>query len=244
VDLQYDAANRRTLLTLPKGVSTEYQYDLASRLTGQIYRNALGPLGDLQYTYDAAGNRTSVGGSFARTLNPEAVASATYDGGNRQLGFGAQTLTYDDNGSRLTATDPSGTITYTWDARNRLTGLSRASLSASFAYDGLGRRALKTLGSTTTTFRYDGSDAVGESSGGSDVAYLRTLSIDEALAQRDSNETAHYLGDALESSVGLSNPTGSVATTYTFEPFGRTEVSGTPTANNWGRCQVRQVNTI
>jgi YD repeat-containing protein len=95
--MQYDATNRRTLLTLPNGVSTEYQYDLASRVTGLIFRNTLGPLGDLQYSYDAAGNCIGVGGSFARTLVPDAVGTNSHDAGNRRLSFAAQTLTYDDN---------------------------------------------------------------------------------------------------------------------------------------------------
>jgi RHS repeat-associated protein len=231
VDLQYDAANRRTLLTLPNGVSAEYQYDSASRLTALIYRNGLSPLGDLQYGYDAAGNRRSVGGSFARTLVPEAVTTATYDAGNRQLAFGAQTFTFDDNGNRLTQTDPSGTITYTWDARNRLTAMTGPSVAASFAYDGLGRRAQKTVNSVLTQFRYDGLDAVGESTGGSDVHFLRTASIDEALVRTDATDTVHYLGDALGSSVALANAGGTLTTTYNYEPFGRTEVTGTPTPN-------------
>jgi len=229
--LDFDAANRRTLLTLPNGVSTEYQYDLASRLTALIYRNGLSTLGDLQYSYDAAGNRSSVGGSFARTLVPDAVSTSTYDAGNRQLGFGSSTQSYDDTGNRLTQTDPSGTITYTWDARNRLTAMTSPSLTASFAYDGLGRRAQKTIGSTTTAFRYNGLDVVGESSGGRDVAYLRTLSIDEALARTDAVDTVHHLAEALGSSVALTTSGGTAATTYTFEPFGRTEASGTPSGN-------------
>jgi YD repeat-containing protein len=229
--IDYDAANRRTRLTLPNGVSTEYQYDLASRVTALIYRNALGPLGDLQYSYDAAGTRIATGGSFAGTLVPDAVPSATYDAGNRQLGFGAQTLTYDDNGNRLTQTDPSGTITYTWDARNRLTGLSGPSLSASFAYDGMGRRAQKTVNSVLTQFQYDGLDAVGENSGGSTATYLRTLGIDEARVRTEATDAVHYLADALGSSVALANPGGTAATTYTYEPFGRTEATGSPSAN-------------
>ncbi len=92
VDIQFDAANRRTLLTLPNGVSTEYVYDLGSRLSALVYRNTLGPLGDLTSQYDAAGNRLAPGGSVARPLVPEAVASASYDAGNRPLGFGAQTV--------------------------------------------------------------------------------------------------------------------------------------------------------
>jgi len=131
----------------------------------------------------------------------------------------------------LTQTDPSGTITSTWDARNRLIGLSGPSLTASFAYDGLGRRAQKTIASTTTTFRYDGLDAVRESGAGGDTIYLRTLGIDEALARMDAVDTVHYLGDALGSAVALTTPGGTAATTYTYEPFGRTEATGTPNPN-------------
>ncbi len=231
VDIQYDAASRRTLLTLPNGVSTEYQYDLGSRLTALIYRNTLGPVGNLTYTYDATGNRIGVGGSWARTLLPDATGSATYDAGNRQLAFGSKTMTFDDNGDLLTQTDPSGTITYTWDARNRLTAMAGPLVNGSFAYDGLGRRARKTVSGVQTQFQYDGLDIVKEAGGAGDASYLRTLAIDEALTRTDTVDTVHYLGDALGSTVALTNPTGASATTYTYAPFGRTEVAGTPSPN-------------
>lgn len=231
VDIQYDAANRRTMLTLPNGVSTEYQYDGASRLIALIYRNTLRPLGDLTYEYDAAGNRISVGGSFARTLVPDAVSTSTYDAGNRQLAFGAQAFTFDDTGNRLTQTDPSGTITSTWDARNRLVSLTGPATSATFAYDALGRHVSKTINGVTTTYLYDGLDAVKESSGGIDAAYLRTPAIDETLVRTDATDTVHYLGEALGSTMALTNTGGTAPTTYTYEPFGRTETTGTPNPN-------------
>ncbi len=109
--------------------------------------------------------------------------------------------------------------------------LSGPSPSGSFAYDGLGRRAQKTVNSVLTQFRYDGLDAVEEASGGSSASYLRTLGIDEALVRTDAGDTVHVLGDALGSSVALTTPAGSVATTYNYEPFGRTEVTGTPAPN-------------
>ncbi len=71
----------------------------ASRLTALIYRNATGQLGDLTYKYDPPGNRTGIGGSWARTGLPTAIASAGYDAANRQLTFGGQMLAYDANGS-------------------------------------------------------------------------------------------------------------------------------------------------
>ncbi len=226
VTLDYDAANRRTLLTLPNGVSTQYVYDLGSRLTALVYRNALGQVGDLQYTYDAGGNRIAMGGSFARTLLPEAVPSATYDAANRQLAFGAQAMTFDDNGNLLTQTDASGTTTYTWDARNRLTGLSGPAVAASFAYDAVGRRAVKTISGNDTGFQYDGLDIAQESGGTGPVSYIRSLSIDEALVRTDSTGSAYYLADALGSSIALADGTGATPTSYTYAQFGGTTVSG------------------
>lgn len=61
VTIDYDALGRRTHLALPNGISTEYQYDAASRLMALIYRTAAGVLGNLTYVYDPAGNRIGVG---------------------------------------------------------------------------------------------------------------------------------------------------------------------------------------
>jgi RHS repeat-associated protein len=112
-----------------------------------------------------------------------------------------------------------------------LVSLAGPSLTASFASDGLGRRAQKTVNSVLTQFQYDGLDAVKESSGGSDVAYLRTLSIDEALVRIDAVDTAYYLGEALGSNVALTTAGGTTATIYTYAPFGETAAGGTPNGN-------------
>jgi RHS repeat-associated protein len=197
-----------------------------------MYRNALGLLGGITYQYDPAGNRIGVGGTFARTLLPDAVTTSTYDTGNRQLAFGTSTMSFDDNGNLATLTDAGGTTTLTWDGRNRLTAMAGPSVNGSFAYDGLGRRARKMINGLLTQFQYDGLDLVRESSGGSDVAYLRTLSIDEALSRIDAIEAVHLLADALGSTVALSDATGALATSYTYEPFGRTAVAGAPNANS------------
>ena len=80
VQFSYDAVNRRSVLTLTNGVTLTYGYDVANELTSITYRDAAGTLlGDLTYAYDNAGRRTGMGGSFARTNLPVAIASATYD---------------------------------------------------------------------------------------------------------------------------------------------------------------------
>jgi YD repeat-containing protein len=118
-----------------------YGYDAANQLTSLVYADGATTLGDLTYTYDLAGNRTAVTGSWARTSLPEALGAATYDAANRILTWSGQAYSYDANGNLAS----DGLTSYAWNARNQLTGLSGAT-SASFAYDGTSRRRAKTIG--------------------------------------------------------------------------------------------------
>lgn len=227
VTFAYDNANRRTSLTLPNGIVTEYAYDAASRLTGLTYKLSGTPIGTLTYTYDAASNRTVVGGTWARTGLPAALTNATYNAANQQTAFGGTTQTFDLNGN-LTS---DGTNTYTWDARNRLASLSGGA-TASFQYDPLGRRTSKTVNSTQTGFLYDGLNPVQELSGSTPIANILTgLGIDEYLTRSDS-ATRTFLAEALSSTVALADNSGTVQASYTYEPFGGTSSSGTPGSNS------------
>ncbi len=170
------------------------------------------------------GNRTEVGGTWARTGLPQSVASATYDAANQMLTFGSQTLTYDANGNLAS----DGSKTYTWTARNQLVSMT----GAGFGYDGLGRRLHQTVGGPTTDFLYDGVNPVQELSGGTPTANLLTgLGIDEFFTRTDSAGTRSFLSDALGSTVALTDSAGAVQTEYTYEPFGKTTASGPASTN-------------
>ena len=75
VTIAYDNAGRRTALTLPNGVVTEYGYDIGSRLTRLTYSKGAATLGNLAYDYDAAGKVTKLGGSFVRTGLPQPISN-------------------------------------------------------------------------------------------------------------------------------------------------------------------------
>jgi RHS repeat-associated protein len=230
VAFAYDAADRRTSLTLPNGIVIEYGYDDASQLTGLTYKLGGNTLGALTYGYDGNGRRTALGGSWARTGLPPALGSATYDDANQIATWASTSFTYDDNGY-LTS---DGTNSYTWNARNQLASMSGGA-SASFAYDGVGRRRSRTVGSTTTAFLYDGLNPVQELVGGSASAdILAGLGIDEYFTRTDANGARHFLTDALGSTVALGDDSGDVETEYTYQPFGKTTTSGSSTANPFG----------
>ncbi len=86
---------------------------------------------------------------------PTPVVSATYNEANQMLTFQPENdatwnMTYDENGNLTSITNSCGTITYTWDARNRLIGINGftadcSPLTANFKYDALGRRIAKRI---------------------------------------------------------------------------------------------------
>jgi RHS repeat-associated protein len=235
VGLSYDDANRRTLLTYPNGTNTTYGYDHASRLTTIVHQGAAGLIESLTYTYDAAGNRISLNReNGTATLLPAAVQAA-YDVANEQTKFGnplpaSANLIYDANGNLASQTDATGTTTYTWDKRNRLTAVSGPGLSASFVYDALGRRVSKTINGLTTQFLYDGSDIMQEIGGSAvGVTYLRTLSVDEPFIKQVTTGNEYYHIDAIGSTLALTNDAGTATTNYGYEAFGKTATTGTST---------------
>jgi RHS repeat-associated protein len=226
VTLAYDDAGRRTSLTYPNGVVTSYGYDNANRLLSIDHIKTPTTIEALTYLNDAAGNRVKLTrANAAASLIPIAVSSNSYDVTNQQTQFNGVTQTFDANGNLTN----DGTNTYTWDARNRLTGIS-GGVTATFTYDGLGRRKTKTIGGTTTGFWYDGHDVLAKLSGSTPTAtYIRGLSIDEPFIRKQSGGDEFYQADALGTTLALTDGSGTTNTSYTQEPFGKTTKAGAST---------------
>jgi RHS repeat-associated protein len=246
-DLTYDSLGRKTAFETPlyrsKGkwqyLSTDYTYDAAGRLTIIAHSNPAGTIDTLTYEYDPNGNRISIMGAGAQPQRAE-VTDTLYDEANEMLQFNAADMAYDDNGNLLSRTDACGTTTYEWDARDRLVGITGfkpdcSPLTASFAYDPLGRRVEKTINGVTTMYLYDGLDIIMEMDemGAPTASYIRTLSIDEPLARVElgSGAVRYYLADALGSITALTGENGIVKTSYAYDPFGNVAVSGEASNN-------------
>ena len=215
-------------MTLPNGISQNYNFDDAGQLTSITYRSAANAvIGDLQYSYDAAGRRTKVNGSFARTNLPSVVSSAVYDDYNRLTAWNGQGITYDENGNMLS----DGSRTYTWDTRDRLKTISGSS-NASFKYDAMGRRLTKTINGTTTGYQYDGDNIVGEfSATNAPTANVSSLGVDGWLSRTEGATSRQFLTDALGSVIATTDGAGALKTQYTYEPYGRTTATGEATSN-------------
>ena len=232
----YDDANRRTSVTLqPNGISINYTYDAASQLTAITYKKVTITLGNLLYTYDAAGQRIGIGGTFARTTLPAPVANAVYNAGNQLTQWGGRAFSYDLNGNMVSDIQGANSqISYSWDARDQLAQIS-GQHNATFGYDSDGRRRQKSVDVTTTQFLYDTDNIIQELQGGSVVANLLTgLGIDENLTRSAGGGTTTFLADALGTPVALADGSGNITTTISYEPYGKTDNTGADSAGSAG----------
>jgi RHS repeat-associated protein len=216
----YDLANRRSSVTLPNNIVVSYSYDNGSRLTGLTYQLGGTTLGTLSYTYDQLGRKTQVAGSFARTGLPAPVTSATYDAANQLVNWGGVPISYDANGNMLS----DGANTFTWDARNHLASLNGNGLQ----YDAFGRRITNPAG---TSFVYDFSNPAQEKSGSTILANLITGATDEVFSRVDAAGSFTQLRDDSGNTLALADAAGNLVTSYTYDPFGRTTISGAGSAN-------------
>jgi len=148
----YDAAGRRTQMMQPNGITTVYSYDNANRITSIVAtRNSdSAVVSSVAYTYDAAGNRTSM-------TDWEGTHNYTYDDLHRltQAQHPATTVllvqdekfSYDSVGNRLADARISG---YTYNQANELT----ANSSFTYTYDADGNLTAKAVSESTTTYTY------------------------------------------------------------------------------------------
>lgn len=138
---------------------------------------------------------------------------------------GSQVFSYDCNGN-LTG---DGTWTFGYDPENRLMTASKNSggtVSASFAYDPLGRRTLKSVvGGVSTYYLDSGDDEIAEYSGTTGALlrrFIPGLGVNVPVAMLSSGGTKTYFHqDKTDSVVAMSNVDGTLAEgPYTYDASG------------------------
>jgi len=140
----------------------------------------------------------------------------------------ATTYGYDSRGNRTSVTLPTGaTTTLAYDQANRLTGYGS---SATYGYNGDGLRMSKTVSGTTTPFTWDPSGSLPLLLSDGSSSYVYGLG-GSPVEQISSSGTVTYLHqDQLGSTRLLTDSTGTVTGTYTFDSFGNiTASTGSPT---------------
>ena len=231
--------NRSGEVDSVNNLTRAYTYDNIGRLTGESIN------GDMNlkttYAYDMRGNRTSKG----VTGDENYTISSTYDNNNRltkQTKSVGETQTegtqyyYDNNGNqtfkqRFTystgelmsmsiGTTSDDIESFTYNARNQLTGYTKGSTSASYTYGANGLRKSKTVGSTTMGFIWNGNNVAGEKISGS-IQNIYSYGSDGIAVSNINGTLSYYLKDAHGNVIGTTNTSGvQDSNSYSYDAFG------------------------
>ena len=185
-----------------------YAYDAVDQLTQAKYGTAR----TVAYTYDASGNRQVVAeNGTAKSYTANAL--------NEYISVGGNTLTYDANGN-LTG-DGNGS-TYVYDAQNRLVQATVNGIVTTFAYDSRNRVVQRTANGITVNLTYNGWNLIEERdvAGALQQVYVHGAGTDEILTKITPTGAVYYLADGLGSTVALTDETGSVVESATYDAYG------------------------
>jgi RHS repeat-associated protein len=144
----------------------------------------------------------------------------------------AQTAySYDLQGNRVTKTPPTGAaISYTFDQANHLTAVG----TTTYRYDGNGLRASKTVAAVTSAFAWDQSSTnVSLAIVDGTTKYVYGLG-GRPLEQISGTTVLYYNHDQLGSTRVITNSTGTVVGTYSYDAYGRLSGSTGSVVNPFG----------
>ena len=135
---------------------------------------------------------------------------------------GATTYTYDTNGRRTKTTPATGSASsYTYNQANQLTAATTLAGSGAYTYDGTGLRASKTSGGTTTAFTWGDLNGTNLLLTDGTTNYLYGPG-NKPIEQSTPGSTCYYVTDQNHNTVALTNTTGAIAGTYTYNTYGQT----------------------
>ncbi len=188
-----------------------FSYDGLNRLlTAQATGGSYGTYGQRSYQYGAAGNITSFDGTAFYYQDAAHQHAVTHVGGTAA---GNQKYWYDPNGNATRRINGSSDINLTYDAENRLTGMS-GSVTASYVYDGDGKRVKETISGVTRVF-------VGDYYEVDNGVVKKYYAAGGARVALNSGGTTYYLlSDHLGSTATTSNSSGVRATELRYFPHG------------------------
>ena len=187
--------------------SVTYEYDKNNRLveesrTGYLWTSEIAPesvTSYIYYEYDSMGNLVSKRG-----------AESDLDSGEDHVGL------------NVLKTSPNNTLVemYDYDGFNRLSKVRKGGITAQYTYNAEGIRTAKTVNGERTTFILDGGNVIGEVNPQNQVTnYIRGVS-GIILSRDQSNTTKYYVTNGHGDVMGLTDTTGTVIKSYTYDAFG------------------------
>jgi len=184
-----------------------FAYDPIGRLTTADYSDG----NYYQYTYDSAGNRSSM-------ESQAGVTTYSYDAAHRLTGVDGVPYAWDANGNLLS----DDTWSFDYDHANRLIEATDGAESYGFGYSGLGDRLRLTSNGSPTNFTLDLNRRLTQVLSDGSASYLYGLG---RVGELQSEGWLYHLPDALGSPRQWVGASGAIALTQSYTPFGELQAS-------------------
>ena len=212
----YDSNGR--IASESHGSTNTYGYDGQGQLTSAKVNGT-----QYSYTYDTAGNITG------KTIGS---TSYNYEYNNPKwldqlTGYNGGSITYDNCGNPLTYYDGSS---FTWTQGRRLSGYTNGSTSIEFAYNMAGVRSSKTVGSTTYNYTTLSGLVTRQTWGSNSIDFLYDEN-NQPFAMKYNGTWYYYVLNVQGNVVKLIKADGTVAASYTYDPWGKILTSTGDLAN-------------
>lgn len=225
----YDDLSRRATVTLGNGTITTYGYSTQGALSS-LTQNLTGTAQDNTWTYNRNQAQEINSHSWSNNLYQwtgytNGVRNYTANGLNQYTAAAGATISHDANGNL----SGDGTWSYTYDTDNRLKTANKTGLSATLAYDPVGRLRQSVIGATTTNLLYDGVDLLAEYNAANTLQnrYVHGPGVDEPIVWYVGATTTNkrwLYADHLGSIAATANASGTATGTYTYGPYGEPSV--------------------
>ena len=212
----YDDNGNVTSIT--KGsASASYTYDALNQLTrvNDGFTNKT-----TTYTYDNAGNileRKEYAYTTGALGTPTGTVTYAYDSTwkDKLVSYDGEAITYDEIGNPLSYRG----YTLAWEGK-RLQSLSGNNTTASYTYDEQGVRSSKTVNGVTTTFSYNGSLLMAQTSPQKTLLFSYDANGDVISVNYNGTEY-FYLRNGQNDIVGLMDGSGTRVVEYTYDAWGK-----------------------
>jgi RHS repeat-associated protein len=186
-----------------------FGYDTVDRLTSMTSPT----LTPENYSFDEVGNRTSshLSSSYGYSENNRLRETETIG-----------KINYDYNGNPTEIDRLDSSTLFTWDYENRM-AIANNDEQITFTYDALGRRVKRLRGDEKTFYTYDGQDVIMDNVSNVNsviTKYQNGLGIDSKLKLKTGTVSKYFLQDHLGSTTALTNSSGSVIESATYDSFG------------------------
>lgn len=211
-----DAAGALTSTT-PTGVTGQtnetYGHSVLDQLTGYTTTASTG-----SYGYDNADNPTTLADGTTQTFDTANQLTSSSGPG------GSLTYSYNNRGDRTGSTSTTSTSSYTYNQADQLATSTTGGITTGYSYDGDGLRATKATNANTTTFAWDAESSADQlllTDGTTSYLYgPAELPIEQT---NDAGTSVAYVQhDQQASTRVLTDPSGAVTGTYTYDPYGQT----------------------